>query len=311
MNTQSSSQQASPGKKTKRSRLILLEKWKDFGFAAPALVLLSTFVFYPLLYSVYLSLTNWNMIKPNKEYIGFENYSKIFTGDMFAKVMKVTLTFTFIDVFFTLFFGLCLALLFNVSSRLFNFLRMIVFMPYYISMVIAAMIFLWIYNDRYGLANSIVNWLGFDSINWLTNTGTALGAVVTVSLWKSVGFAMIIFIGGLRGIPQEYYEASNIDGASKFKQFRHITLPLLSPITLFLVVTNFISSMQVFQSIKIMTAGGPLNSTKAIVYWIYEMAFEDYRTGRASALVVVFFIIIILLTILQFVVSKKKVHYEG
>lgn len=310
MNQQSSPQKAVPVQKVKRS-FAIKEKWKDFGFAAPAVFLLSTFVFYPLLYSVYLSFTNWNMIKPQKEFVGFDNYTKLLSGEMFAKVLKVTFTFTAIDVFFTLFIGLLLALLFNKVGKLFNFLRMIVFMPYYISMVIAAMIFLWIFNDRYGLANSIMNSLGFDSINWLTNTSTALGAVVTVSLWKSVGFAMIIFIGGLRGIPQEYYEASNIDGASKFRQFRHITLPLLSPITLFLVVTNFIASMQVFQSIKIMTAGGPLSSTKAIVYWIYEMAFIDYRTGRASALIVMFFIIIILLTILQLVISKKKVHYEG
>lgn len=311
MNPQTNPQQVKPGKKVKRFYSTVIEKWKDFGFAAPAIILLSTFVFYPLIYSLYLSMTNWNMIKPNKQFIGFENYSKIFSGDMFAQVMKVTFTFTLFDVFFTLVIGIALALLFNVSSRLFNFLRMIVFMPYYISMVIASMVFLWIYNERYGLANTIIGWFGFDSINWLTNTDTALGAVITVSLWKGVGFAMIIFIGGLRGIPQDYYEASNIDGASKFRQFIHITLPLLSPITLFLVVTNFISSMQVFQSIKIMTAGGPLNATKAVVYWIYELAFIDYRTGRASAVVVIFFIIIILLTILQFVVSKKKVHYEG
>ncbi|MEF2246776.1 MULTISPECIES: carbohydrate ABC transporter permease [unclassified Paenibacillus] len=311
MKAESSPPQVVPVTKTKRTYSRLKEKWKDFGFAAPAIFLLTTFVFYPLVYSVYLSFTNWNMIKPNKDYVGVDNYTKILTGEMFAKVMKVTVSFTLIDVFFTLLIGLGLALLFNVSTRFFNFLRMIVFMPYYISMVIASMVFLWIYNERFGLANAFMNWIGLDPVNWLTNTSTALGAVVTVSLWKGVGFAMIIFIGGLRGIPKDYYEASNIDGAGKFKQFRYITLPLLSPITLFLVVTNFISSMQVFQSIKIMTAGGPLNSTKAVVYWIYEMAFQDYRTGRASALIVIFFIIIIALTALQFAVSKKKVHYEG
>jgi multiple sugar transport system permease protein/sn-glycerol 3-phosphate transport system permease protein len=207
--------------------------------------------------------------------------------------------------------GLLLALLFNVTSKAFNFMRSVIFMPYYISMVIVSMIFLWIFNGQFGLANEVMSLFGMEPIHWLTNQNTALWVLVIVSVWKGVGFAMIIFIAGLRGIPIEYYEASGIDGANKWWQFRHITLPLLSPITLFLVVTNFISSMQVFQSVDIMTNGGPLDSTKAMVYWIYDMAFAEFRTGRASALVIIFFIIIVLLTMLQMYVSRKKVHYEG
>src|SRR5690606_28332793 len=152
---------------------------------------------------------------------------------------------------------------------------------------------------------------GIGKMEWLTNPKVALWPLIIVSVWKGVGFAMIIFLGGIRSIPVEYYEASSIDGANKIKQFFKITLPLLSPTTLFLVITNFISSMQVFQSIDIMTKGGPLNATNAIVYWIFKMAFDDFRIGRASALIVIFFIIIIVLTIVQFLISKKRVHYEG
>ncbi|MCR8643842.1 sugar ABC transporter permease [Paenibacillus sp. N1-5-1-14] len=297
--------------KPKRSYYQLFEKWKDFAFAAPALIFLGIFVYYPLLYSLFLSFTNWNMAKPAWKMIGTENYEKLLVSEEFYKVLGITFKYTLIDVVLTLVLGLLLALLLNSTRKIYSFMRMIVFMPYYISMVIAAMIFVWIFNTQYGIANMVIGWFGYDAVNWLNNPNTALWSLIIVSLWKSVGFAMLIFIAGLRGIPVEYYEASSIDGASKVKQFIRITLPLLSPITLFLVVTNFISSMQVFQSINVMTLGGPLDSTKAMVYWIYEMAFKEFKTGRASALVIIFFVIIIIFTIIQFVVSKKRVHYEG
>ncbi|MDQ0878682.1 ABC-type sugar transport system permease subunit [Paenibacillus sp. V4I3] len=295
----------------KRSKSRWLEYLKDFSFAVPALVVLTLFIYYPLLNSLYLSFTNWNMTKPVKKFIGFDNYVYLLTSDTFYKVLKVTFTYTIFDVLLTLGLGLLLALLFNSVSKFFGFMRAIIFMPHYISMVIVSMIFLWIFNGRYGLVNELLNRVGLEPIQWLTNTKTALWVLVLIGVWKGVGFTMIIFIAGLRSIPIEYYEASGIDGASKWTQFWKITLPLLSPTTLFLVVTHFISSMQVFQSVDVITNGGPLDSTKAMVYWIYEMAFTEFRTGRASALVIMFFLIIVLLTMVQMYVSKKKVHYEG
>ncbi|SDD82452.1 sn-glycerol 3-phosphate transport system permease protein [Paenibacillus sp. UNCCL117] len=295
----------------KTSNFRRLEAIKDFSFALPALLFMMIFIYYPLLNSLYLSFTNWNMTRPVKKFVGADNYTYLLTNELFYKVLKVTFTYTILDVTLTLAIGLLLALLFNVTSRAFNFMRSVIFMPYYISMVIVSMIFLWIFNGQFGLANEVMAMFGVEPINWLTNTKTAIWVLVIVSVWKGVGFAMIIFIAGLRGIPVEYYEASSIDGANKWWQFWQITLPLLSPITLFLVVTNFISSMQVFQSVDIMTNGGPLDSTKAMVYWIYDMAFAEFRTGRASALVIIFFVIIVLFTMLQMYVSRKKVHYEG
>ncbi|CAM4447488.1 carbohydrate ABC transporter permease [Paenibacillus tarimensis] len=288
------------------------EKWKDFLFALPALAFLGAFLYYPLGYSVYISFTNWNMTRPNVKFVGLDNYTRLLTNDDFYNSLKITLQYTVMDVVFTLAAGLLLALLMNVtSSRLFAVLRGIVFMPYYISMIIAAMVFTWIYNSQYGLLNRIMIGLGLEPVDWLINTSTVLPALVAVSVWKGAGFAMILFIAGMRGIPAEYYEAASIDGASRISLFRHITLPLLSPMTLFLVITTFISSMQVFQSIDVMTNGGPLQSTNAIVYWIYTMAFGEFRTGRASALVMILFVIILLLTLLQWFISRKKVHYEG
>ncbi|WJH35006.1 sugar ABC transporter permease [Paenibacillus aurantius] len=300
-----------PAVRTSGSLRRRLEGFKDFAFALPALAFLFAFVYYPLVYSGYLSFTNWNMTKPTKKFVGLENYTKLLTDELFYKVLRITFTYTILDVALTLILGLALALLFNVASRTFNFMRAVIFMPYYISMVIVSMVFLWIFNTRYGLLNVLVTKLGFEPVQWLQNPKTAMWALVVVAVWKGLGFAMLIFVAGLRSIPLEYYEASSIDGASKFRQFLQITLPLLSPTTLFLVVTHFISSMQVFQSVDILTNGGPLESTKAMVYWIYEMAFVNFKTGRASALVIIFFFIIVVLTMLQMYVSNKKVHYEG
>ena len=288
-----------------------LEKWKDFSLALPALLLLAIFTYFPLVSSFYISLTNWDLIKPIKKYVGFLNYERLLKDDQFYRVLKITFTYTVLDVALSLLIGLGLALLFNHRSKAFGAMRLLIFMPYYISMVIASMVFVWILNPEYGVLNKALSVFGIDKVFWLNDPSTALWSVVSVSVWKGVGFVMIIFIAGLRSIPTEYYEASSIDGANKWRQLLHITIPLLSPTTLFLIITSFISSMQVFQSVSVMTSGGPLGSTKVMVMWIYEMAFVQFKAGKASALVIIFFFIIIFFTFVQFSLSKRKVHYEG
>lgn len=301
---------AAPIKK-KVSRFKRIESFKDFSLAIPALLFLAIFTYYPLLFSVYISMTNWNLIKPVKKFVGFSNYTKLLQDEVFYKVLKVTFLYTILDVVLTLVIGLALALLFNKQSKAFSFMRSVVFMPYYISMVIASMVFIWMYNPDYGIINKALSLFGIESVQWLNDPKTALLAVVSVAVWKGIGFTMIIFIAGLRSIPVEYYEASSIDGASKWRQLIHITIPLLSPTTFFLLITSFISSMQVFQSVNVMTGGGPLEATKVMVLWIYTMAFEEFKAGKSSALVIIFFLIIIFFTIIQFAISKRKVHYEG
>lgn len=287
-----------------------LEDIKDFSFALPALILLIVFTYYPLIYSGYISMTDWNFIRPDRNFVGFDNYTWLFNRDMFYHSLKVTGIYTVLDVTITLSLGLAFAVLLDKTTKTYSFFRLVIFMPHYIAMVIAGIIFIWILNTNYGILNQTLQMFGIGRVQWLQTSWGAMFSVVMVSVWKSVGYAMIIFLAGLRGIPKEYYEASYIDGASKWNSFRFITLPLLSPITLFLLVTSVISSMKVFQSIDIMTGGGPLNATKVIVYWIYDLAFQDFRVGRASALVVVFFIMIVLVVIIQMQVAKKKVHYE-
>ncbi|GIP41397.1 glycerol-3-phosphate ABC transporter permease [Paenibacillus sp. J31TS4] len=295
----------------RKTRYRMIASFKDFSLVCPALLFLGVFTYYPLLFSVYISFTDWNLVKPAKKFVGLLNYEKLLTDPKLYHVLKITFVYTILDVVLTLAIGLLLALLLNVNSRVYNTMRLFIFMPHYISMVIASMVFVWILNNQYGIMNKSLSLFGMEPVHWLDSTSNAIWGLIMVSLWKGVGFTMIIFLAGLRGIPVEYYEASSIDGANKWQQFLHVTLPLLSPTTLFLLITSFISSMQVFQSVDVMTDGGPLESTKVMVYWIYQMAFRDFRAGRSSALVILFFFIIIALTIVQFVLSRKKVHYEG
>lgn len=287
------------------------ERFKDFMFALPALLFLALFTYYPLANSVYISFTDWNMVKPIKKFIGFANYEKLLADSELYHVLNVTFLYTLVEVSLELLIGLAFAVLFNVAGKAFNLMRLIIFMPHYISMVVASMVFIWIYNPEYGILNSVLKLFGMHPVKWLNEPSTALWAVIAVAVWKGVGFTMIIFISGLRAIPVEYYEAGSIDGANRWKQLIHITIPLLSPTTLFLVITSFISSMQVFQSVDVMTGGGPLGSTHVMVLWIYQISFEQFKAGKASALIIMFFFLIILLTVIQFAISKKKVHYEG
>lgn len=300
-----------PTKKRSLLNIKRRESTMDFLFALPALLLLAIFTYYPLVNSVFISFTDWNMVKPIKKFIGFTNYEKLLVDPEFYHVLKVTFLYTIVEVSLELVLGLGLALLFNVTTRAFGVMRSILFMPHYISMVVVSMVFVWIYNTDYGILNTILKLFGASPVSWLNDPSTALWAVIIVAVWKGVGFTSLIFISGLRGIPIEYYEAASIDGAGKWKQLLKITLPLLSPTTLFLVITSFISSMQVFQSVNIMTNGGPLKATKVMVYWIYDLTFVQFKAGKGSALVIIFFIIIVLFTAIQFAISKKKVHYEG
>lgn len=314
MKASTTKQTSFPLKKRSKGKTIsyqTAENIKDFTLALPALFFLVVFTYYPLVNTFYLSFTRWDFIKPFKEFVALDNYQWIFNNDLFYKVLSNTVWYTVLDVILTLSLGLLLALLFNHVSRMFNALRLIVFMPHYISMVIAAMIFIWIFNSQYGILNQTLALFGIDPLHWLTNPSTALFAVVVVSVWKGVGYAMIIFLAGMRGISKSYYEAAEIDGANFWQRLRYITLPLLSPITLFLLITSIIGSMQVFQSVDVMTGGGPLNATNVLVYWIYNMAFSEFRAGRASAAVMILFVILISLTAILMRISRKKVHYEG
>ena len=219
----------------------------------------------------------------------------------------------------TLVGGMLLALLFNRMTRGFNVMRSIVFMPKYIAVSTSAVVFLWILyspaatgaNQTEGILNYALSLFNIDGPNWLIDASTALTGVLILTAWRVVGYAMMIYLSAMKGIPTDYYEAAAIDGADGVQRFRFITVPLLAPTTLFLFVTTFIASMKVFQSVDVMTGGGPGTATNVMVQWIYNLTFKDFRTARGAAVSLVFFLILLVCTVATMRFSNRNVNYDS
>lgn len=294
-------------------------KFVDFSCALPALLFFAVFTYYPIISLFNISLTDWNLMRDTYEYVGLKNYIWLFNGgwDRFLSSLKVTGLYTLGEVVLSLVFGLLLALMFNRMSRSFGIMRTIVVLPRYASVSASAMVFLWMYNENYGILNQMLRkfvglWGGsMSSINWLGTTGFAMLSILLFSLWRSVGYSMMIYLSAIKGVSQDYYEAAELDGAGPFQRLTKITIPLVAPTTLFLGVTTFIASMKVFQTIDLLTSGGPYESTTVLVYFIQRLAFTNHRLDRAAAVGVVFFVILLVCTILTMRWSDSKVNYDA
>lgn len=302
-------------KKRKTSIYKMRGKFCDFACALPAIIFFIIFTYYPLAELFRISLTNWNLMKPEYDYVGLKNYNWLFSGGPGTKrllnSLKVTLLFTAADVFFSCVLGLLLALLFSRTTRFFKIMRTLVILPKYVTVSASALVFMWIYNESYGVLNVLYSAIGMEPINWLGNRNSALWAVIIFSIWRSVGYAMMIYLSAIKGLSQDYFEAAALDGANGFQTFRHITVPLIAPTTLFLAVTSFLSAMKVYQTIEILTSGGPYEATSAMVFWIYDLAFHSYRLDRASAVGCIFFVILLVSTLVTMRWSDRKVNYDA
>ena len=300
--------------KKKISRYKLIENFKDFLCVLPALVFFIIFVYYPVADLFRISFTNWDLIKPSYNYVGFKNYVWLFQGSGFntwIKSLGVTFTYTIFEVLITIVGGLLLACLFNRMSKAYAWMRSIVFMPKYIALSTSGIVFMWILNQDFGILNYVLKLLGIPPQPWLNSEKTALYSILILTAWRVVGYAMMIYLSAINSIPTDYYEAASIDGAGALQKFKSITLPLLSPTTLFLFVTTFIASMKVFQSVDVMTGGGPYSATNVMVYWIYDLAFVQFRIDRAAVVSCVFFIILLICTAATMKLSNKSVHYDA
>jgi len=278
-------------------------------FILPNFVGFLAFIFVPLLWSLGISLFNWNLIEPAK-FIGAGNYLRMFKDPLFRKTLYNTLYYTLTSVPLVIVLGLLLAVLVNGVRRLTMTYRLAIFLPYLIPMVGAALIWQSIYMPNFGILDYIFDLLGLPILPWLTSPSWAMPAIVVMSVWKGIGFTFIIFLAGLQGIPGMYYEAAEIDGANGIQQFFKITLPLLTPTIFFAVVITFIDSLKVFDQAFVLTAGGPANATKTTVYYLYEQGFQYLRMGYASAVGWFLLVVIFLITLLQFVFQRKWVTYE-
>ncbi|MEK9137433.1 MAG: extracellular solute-binding protein, partial [Bacteroidota bacterium] len=279
-----------------------------FAFLLPSALHLTIFLFTPILFAFYLSFHRWDIIVPQKPFVGLQNFAEMFSDSFFYNALKNTFLFT-LSVPVTMAFALLLAVLLNRKFRGVNILRALYFLPSVSSLIAIAIIWTWIYNPQFGFANYLLSFFGIASQPWLSSTSTALISVMIMSVWIGLGYQMVIFLAGLQGIPNELYEASLIDGANTWQRFRRVTLPLLRPTTFFILVTSFIGSFQVFSSIYIMTSGGPVRSTDVLVYHIYQNAWMNLRMGYASAMSLVLFVIIMIATWVQFRLMGREVEY--
>jgi multiple sugar transport system permease protein len=282
-------------------------EWNAYLFLAPGLILFSIFTVFALLFAFYLTFHEWSIISPNKPFVGLQNYKDMIGDERFRRSVINTVYFTGGSVPLGMLIGLGLALLLNQPLRGRAILRTMYFLPVVTPFVVVAIIWKWLYNGDFGLFNYYLlkTHLIHDPLLWLSDKNLAMPAVILMTVWTSVGFSMVVYLAGLQAIPEELYEAARVDGAGGWARFRHITLPMLAPTSVFLGVMGIIGSFQVFTQIFVMTSGGPVDRTTTMVYYIYEAAFKFYEMGYASTLAFGLFALLFVFTLLQLRLYRK------
>jgi len=280
-----------------------------FILLAPSLIGMLLFNLIPMAYSVYISLTDWNGISKTPLFVGAQNFIEVVTNELSRNSFLITFKFLLLYVPAILVFSLLLAIMIQSIRKGRSLYRAAVFVPVILSWVTVSFIWQWIF-DPEGLLNYLLSLFGAAPHMWLGDEKTALPAIVVATVWKDLGYIAIILLAGLNNISQTYYEAASIDGANAVRRFWKITLPMLTPTLFFVVVTSLINNFQIFDQLYIMTAGGPLNSTRSVVIEIYENAFRFSRMGFASAQALALFAVILAVTVIQNILQKRWVVYE-
>ncbi|MFC0189707.1 carbohydrate ABC transporter permease [Fictibacillus aquaticus] len=274
--------------------------WLGMGFAGPAVVLLFVFLIMPALLALYYSFTNYYLLTPQlSEFVGFENYQRLAGDTLFLKSLKNTAIFTAIVVPLQTLTALALALLVNQKLKGIKFFRVAFFAPVVTSMVIVSILWTFIYNPDTGLANSILSIVGIGPYQYLMDKDQALYSIIFMSVWQGAGYQMMIFLAGLQDIPDHQYEAASIDGANSWQKLIHITIPGIRNILVFIALVTMIAATKLFIQPFVMTQGGPLDSTKTLVYMVYETGFKFRDVGYSSALAVLFFMIVLVISVVQ------------
>lgn len=299
-------------------------RWKDnltgYLFLGPNISGFLVFTFLPVIASLVLCFTQWDILTPAK-YVGFDNFIQLLgfhsepgigivpNDPLFWKYLANTMFFM-LGIPIGMAASLALALAMNQKLKGIVIFRTVYFLPVISSMVAIALLWRWIYNPDFGLFNSFLGWFGIKGPNWLSDTLWAKPALMIMGLWGGTGYSMLLYLAGLQGISEEFYEASRIDGASKWQQFWYITFPLLSPVHFFMLIMGVIGGFQAFGSMYVMTGGGPAGSTTTIAYYIYNNAFQWFKMGYASAIAWILFLMAFVVTIFQWKFVGKRVHYE-
>lgn len=280
-------------------------------YVAPALLCLGAFVYWPVVWSLWLSFHRWDFLAATLPFAGLANYRELLASEEFRNALERTFLFTLLTVPVRLLAALFLAQLLVEATPVRRLARAVLFAPYATSGVAVALVWSWIFNADVGLANALLRALGASGLPWLTSTDLAIVSVALVAVWKSLGYDVVVFTAGLAAIPREIHEAAALDGAGRFARFRHVTVPLLMPTTFFLLCVMVIDSFQTFTLVAVMTRGGPAWSTDLLVHLLYRTSFVYFEIGRGAALAILLFAGLLFLTWLQFRTIGRRIHYGG
>jgi multiple sugar transport system permease protein len=288
-----------------------------YAMLLPFALLFIVFLVYPLIRSVYYSLTDFNAIRP-PTFVGFDNFTELIArDDRFHKAVWNTVKYVIGSVTLTMVLGLLLAVSFKSTSLRDRLMRTVFFLPSVSAGVGVVLVWKWIFMvDSWGLANTVARFFGGENKSWLADPAVSIPILVTMAVWGGAGYAMVLFVAGINAIPDELYEQASIDGASKARQFWHITLPLLRPVLVFVFITSTIGAFQIFEPVYLLwrrsasIVGGPLDSALTIVPYLYDMGFNRFQLGYASAIAWILFAIIFLVTLVQLRVTKTFKEFD-
>ena len=285
------------GKNSDDTRLALL-------FIAPALIGFLIFMVWPTLRGIYLSFTSFNLLTPPK-FNGLDNYIRMVQDPVFWNALKVTLYYVVVNIGVQTIFALIIAVLMQRLTKR-TWLRGIVLTPYLVSNVVAALVFLWILDFQLGIGNKILAGLGIDKIAFLADANWVIPTIALINVWHYVGYTALLIFAGLQTIPETMYEAGRIDGASEIRMFRSITVPLLRPVLALVLIITVVGSFQVFDTVAVTTKGGPVDSSRVLQYYIYDVAFGRFQFGYASAMSVALLIVLVIITFVQYRLTRAE-----
>ena len=282
---------------------------KVLFFTLPAMIPMTLFWIYPILKSGWLSFTDWDYMTPEYNYVGVENYTAVLTNSSFWSAFKTTFLFAIGTIIPIIILGLSVALLLGNEIKGKAIYRFLVFSPWVTPTVAISIVWSWIFEPKGGLANEILVNLGLPKLQWLSSSETALMSVIIVTVWKAVGYSAIFYLTAIDKIPRDRYEAASLDGAGFWKKLIYITLPGVSPTTFFLCIITMVDALKAYVQIQILTQGGPAGSTRTLTYLFYQLGFEQFKMGQASAVAIIIVVITVALSYTQFRLSKKWVNY--
>ena len=288
----------------------LRKNWTAYLFLAPGLLHFTVFTLFAVSFAFYLSFHQWNILEPDRPFVGLDNYIRLFSDKKFHQ--SVTNTFLFmLGIPLTMALGLGIALLLNIKVRGQSIYRTLFYLPVITPLVVSSIIWKWIYQGDYGLLNYYLLRVGLikEKLLWLSDPDLALPALILMGVWAGAGGHMIIYLAGLQAIPEELYDSAKVDGANSLQRLFFVTIPLLAPTSFFLFVTSVIATFQIFTQIYIMTSGGPLNRTTTIGYYLYEKAFRHLDMGYATAMAFALFAMVFVFTLLQMKFTRGDIEY--